>query len=159
MREPDSPWDEIMPLLWMGGHGWTDAAGEVRLAVVTGEFDLVISLIDQPGHGPDPGIEHRVGYIPDGPLRSDQIESVRDLAVAAADAVRQGRNTLVRCRSGYNRSGLVVAQTLMNLGHDSASAIRLIRERRSPHALHNEIFVAYLETGLDIAAMLAGLDS
>jgi protein-tyrosine phosphatase len=64
----------------------------------------------------------------------------------------------VRCQYGYNRSGLVIAQTLMELGMDAVSAIDLIRRRRSPWALHNLIFEQYLRTGLDIAALLTGLD-
>jgi protein-tyrosine phosphatase len=66
---------------------------------------------------------------------------------------------LVRCHVGYNRSGLVVAQALVELGHDSGSAVALVRQRRSPRALNNEVFVAYLRAGLDVAYLLAELDS
>lgn len=156
---PGAPWNEIRPDLWMGGHDWTDESGDVRFAVVTDEFDLVISLYTRAGSGPDPGVEHRVAEIPDGPLSADEIDQVRRLAVVAADAVRDGRPTLVRCHSGYNRSGLVVAQALIELGMDSAAAIALIRRQRSPRALNNQVFVDYLDTGLDIAYLLAGLDS
>lgn len=154
-----TPWDEIRPNLWMGGHDWTDASGEHRFAVVTDQFDLVISLYTRAGSGPDPGVEHEVVEIPDGPLSPDQIEHVRRLAVVAADAVRDGRTTLVRCHSGYNRSGLVVARALIELGLDSTAAVSLIRQRRSPLALNNKVFVDYLDTGLDIAYLLTGLDS
>jgi protein-tyrosine phosphatase len=143
----------------MGGHDWTDAAGQPRSAVVTDQFGLVISLYTRAGCGPDPGVEHRVAEIPDGPLLPDQIDDGRRLAVVAADAVRHGRITLVRCHWGDNRSGLVVAATLIELGLDSAAAVALIRQRRSPRALNNPVFVDYLDTGLDVAYLLAGLES
>lgn len=156
---PQSPWNEIVPGLWMGGHYWTDPSGELQLVIVGSEFDLVVSLFALPGHGPSAGVEHLVAEIPDDLLASSQISSVQELAKATAQAVRSGRATLVRCHSGYNRSGLVVAQTLVELGHDAASAIRLIREKRSPWALNNTIFQDYLTTGLDVAYLLTGLQS
>jgi protein-tyrosine phosphatase len=143
----------------MGGHGWTDSAGQDRAAVVTNQFDLVISLFTRDGHGPDPGVEHVVLELPDAPLASDQIDGARRLGALAADAVRQRRNTLVRCRSGMNRSGLVVGQALIELGLTAPRAITLIRRRRSRGALNNEVFVAYLNSGLDIASMLTSLES
>ena len=156
---PDAPWHQIRPRLWMGGHDWTDPAGEPRPAVVTDEFDLVISLFTRDGHGPGPGVEHLVFEIPDDTLLAAQIDGVRRLGAIAADAVRQGRETLVRCHVGYNRSGLVVAQALidLDLGLGTEDAIALIRERRSPRALNNEVFVAYLDSGLEIASLLSGL--
>lgn len=147
----EEPWTEIRPLLWMGGHEWIGPAGEPRQAVVTDEFDLVISLFARDGHGPGPGVEHLVFEIPDASLNSAQIDGARRLGAIAAEAVRQGRNTLVRCRAGYNRSGLVVGQALIDLGRSAPDAITLIRERRGSTALHNESFVAYLESGLDVA--------
>jgi hypothetical protein len=107
---PQAPWHEIRPLLWMGGHDWTDPAGDLRAAVATTEFDLVISLFTRDGHGPDPGVEHLIYEIPDAALLAEQLDGARRLGAIAAEAVLRGRNTLVRCHSGYNRSGLVVAR-------------------------------------------------
>ncbi len=53
----------------------------------------------------------------------------------------------------------MVAQALIELGADSADAVRRVRERRSPWALNNEVFLAYLETGLDTARLLGSLDA
>jgi protein-tyrosine phosphatase len=156
---PEHRWNEIRPHLWMGGHYWTGSAGELQLAVVKNQFDLVVSLHVEPGHGPAPGIEHRILEIPDKPLNADQIDQVRQLAVVVSAAIRNGRATLVRCYAGYNRSGLVIAQALVNLGMNIGDAIALIRRRRSPHALHNKTFEDYLRTGLDVAHLLTGLDS
>lgn len=154
---PENPWDEIVPGLWMGGHEFLGDSGELEVAVVRDEFDLVQSLLRLPGHGPDPGVEHHVWPIPDDPLDGTQLAGVIRLARAAADALETGRRVLVRCRHGYNRSGLVVAQALMQQGLGADEAIRLIRSRRSPWALHNELFVDYLRAGLPTARLLEEL--
>lgn len=146
-----------MPGLWMGGHEFRGRTGQLELAVVHDEFDLVQSLLRLPGHGPDPGVEHHVWPIPDGPLDGTQLAGVIRLAQAASDALDEGRTVLVRCYSGYNRSGLVVAHALVRRGHSAEEAIRLIRARRSPWALHNDLFVDYLRAGLPTARLLEEL--
>ncbi|MEU3460660.1 protein phosphatase [Streptomyces sp. NPDC006733] len=156
--EPQAPWNEILPGLWMGGHSWRDSQGEVHQAVVDREFALVISLFTRPGHGPAPGVEHRVAEIPDDPLTSAQLAVVHQLAQYTAQAIGEGQRTLVRCCAGFNRSGLLVGQALIEQGYAPATAIDLIRQRRSPWALNNGIFEEYLTTGLDLAILLADLD-
>ncbi|MER5528395.1 protein phosphatase [Streptomyces sp. NPDC002677] len=153
----DSPWSEVLPGLWMGGHEFRGRAGRLESAVVRDEFDLVQSLLRVPGHGPDTGVEHQVWPIPDGPLDGTQLAGVMRLARAASEALDAGRSVLVRCHSGYNRSGLVVAQALVHRGRTAEEAIRLVRARRSPWALHNELFVAYLRAGLSTARLLEEL--
>ncbi|MFI7503614.1 protein phosphatase [Streptomyces sp. NPDC049687] len=155
---PERPWDEIVPGLWMGGHEYQGASGQSVLAVVRDEFDLVQTLTRaRDGHGPDPHVVHHVWPIPDGPLDGTQLAGVIRLAQAAGDALDEGRSVLVRCYSGYNRSGLVVGHTLMRRGHSADESIRLIRSRRSPWALHNELFVEYLRAGLPTARLLEEL--
>ncbi|MFF4703618.1 protein-tyrosine phosphatase family protein [Streptomyces sp. NPDC001288] len=141
----------------MGGHEFRGQAGEPEPVVVRDEFDLVQSLLRLPGHGPDAGVEHQVWPIPDGPLDGTQLAGVMRLATAASEALDAGRSVLVRCWSGYNRSGLVVAQALVHRGRTAEEAIRLVRDRRSPWALHNELFVAYLRAGLSTARLLEEL--
>ncbi|MET9613809.1 hypothetical protein [Kitasatospora indigofera] len=65
----------------------------------------------------------------------------------------------MRCHSGYNRSGLVVVQALIELGQDPSSAIDLVRRQRSPWTLNNPAFQQYLSTGLDVACILTGLEA
>ncbi|MFD4576050.1 protein phosphatase [Streptomyces sp. NPDC058417] len=154
---PDTPWSEIVPGLWMGGHEFRGRAGQPEFAVVRDEFDLVQTLLRLPGHGPDRGVPHQVWPIPDGPLDGTQLAGVMRLAQAAGEALDEGRSVLVRCWHGYNRSGLVVAHALVRRGHSVDDAIGLIRSRRSPLALHNELFVAYLRTGLATARLLEEL--
>ncbi|MFB9593544.1 protein-tyrosine phosphatase family protein [Streptomyces racemochromogenes] len=158
MPDPDAPWNEITAGLWMGGHHWTDALGEGHAVVVGSEFELVISLFGRPGHGPDPGVEHLLAEMPDRPLTAGQLHTVHRLARTAARAVLAGRTVLVRCHSGYNRSGLVVAQALIELGWETTTAVETIRQNRSTMALNNRIFEEYLTTGLDVAQLLSGLD-
>jgi len=154
---PDRPWDEIVPGLWMGGCEFKGDSGQLEFAVVRGQFNLVQSLVRLPGHGPDPGVEHQVWPIPDGPLDGTQLAGVIRLAEAACAALEGGRTVLVRCGQGYNRSGIVVAHALMHRGMSADAAIRLIRARRSPWALHNELFVEYLRAGLATARLLEEL--
>ncbi|WP_328947639.1 hypothetical protein OG778_01630 [Streptomyces sp. NBC_00184] len=53
----------------------------------------------------------------------------------------------------------MVAQTLIELGQNSTTAIALIRQKRSPWALNNQTFEQYLNTGIDIAYLLTGLET
>ncbi|MEW2358105.1 hypothetical protein [Spirillospora sp. NPDC029432] len=153
--DADEPWNEIIPGLWMGGHVY----GGGTQAIVRDEFDVVLSLYGRDGHGPDEHVEHHYAPMPDGPLDPDQISAVCRLADIAAEAVRDGRTVLSRCHSGYNRSGLVTAQALIAMGYPVGDAIFLIRYRRSRWALNNPLFVDYLESGLDVARLLTGLES
>ncbi|GGW38546.1 protein phosphatase [Streptomyces caelestis] len=157
MPAPESPWNEVVPGLWMGGHEYAGALGHQEYAVVRDEFDVVQTLLRLPGHGPDPDVPHHVWPIPDGPLDGTQLAGVIRLAEAACEALDAGRAVLVRCYHGYNRSGLVVAHALIRRGSSADAAIRLIRDRRSPWALHNELFVEYLRAGLATARLLEEL--
>ncbi|MGW2029770.1 protein-tyrosine phosphatase family protein [Streptomyces sp. NPDC001811] len=154
---PDSPWSEVVPGLWMGGHEFRGGSGRLEFAVVRDEFDVVQSLLRLPGYGPDPGVEHHVWPIPDGPLDGTQLAGVIRLARAANEALDAGRRVLVRCYHGYNRSGLVIAHALVQRGGSADQAIRLIRARRSAWALHNELFVEYLRAGLPTVRLLEEL--
>jgi hypothetical protein len=154
---PDSPWSEIVSGLWMGGLEFRGRLGRPESAVVRDEFDLVQSLLRSSGHGPGPGVEHHVWPVPDGPLDGTQLAGVIRLAQAACEALDAGRRVLVRSRHGYNRAGLVVAHALVQRGRSAEEAIRQVRARRSPWALHNSLFVDYLLAGLPTARMLEEL--
>ena len=157
MNRVDSPWDEIVPSLWMGGHEYVDREGLWTPAVVGLEFDVVYSLYQREGYGPAFGVEDHFLDIPDELLTAEQILGVFRLAAAVTFHWNAGRTVLVRCRSGLNRSGLVIAQALINNGRTAEAAVELIRARRSPRALNNQLFVDYLTTGLDLSAQLTAL--
>jgi protein-tyrosine phosphatase len=57
-----------------------------------------------------------------------------------ADRLRNGGRVLTTCQQGRNRSGLVNAFTLINLGWTADQAIQQIQERR-PNALTNTHFI------------------
>lgn len=138
-------WNEIIPNLYQGGQyraGRTMLDQRVR---VTDEFDAVYSLFwENDRNGPDRGIFHEHYQIPDGELTEHQLFQVKVFALGVVDSVDSGLRTLVRCQAGYNRSGLVVAFALMELGYGRQEAIDLIREKRSPWALCNQHFVGYI---------------
>jgi len=67
-------------------------------------------------------------------------------AFAASRAVARiyrtgGFRILVTCAQGRNRSGLVVALALLELGASPKDAIGAVRQARGPHALSNAWFV------------------
>ena len=138
----DDPWNEVVPGLWQGGH---DVRSQRRSAcVVADEFDLVVSLVNRSGYGPAEGVEHHVLRMADAGVDAGIAARVDELSSLLAEAVGAGRRVLVRCSGGLNRSGLVVASTLVRLGHDPDDAIGLVRRARGPWALTNPAFVAHL---------------
>jgi protein-tyrosine phosphatase len=80
----------------------------------------------------------------------DPVDSkVREVAAFVASLVRSGRRVLVHCTEGLNRSGIVVARALVELGWGPAEAIERVRTQRGLTkdgfpALSNERFVAWL---------------
>jgi hypothetical protein len=125
----------------IGGHLYRAPSGDVVPAVVEDEFDLVVSLCRRDGHGPAAGIADHVREVPDAALTAPQLADVCELAEIAAAAVRDRQKVLVRCHSGFNRSGLVVVQALGHLGYGVEDAIFLVRYLRSRCALNNDLFV------------------
>lgn len=131
------PWSEIIPGLWMGG--------DERSPV--GEFDHVVSLCPW-GEECTPGPPGQTEwFIADAEVPDDADERVWEIAREVSDRLERGQDILVRCQMGINRSGLIVAATLMTRGWDADDAITRIRERRDPMALSNTFFTHWLTTG------------
>jgi protein-tyrosine phosphatase len=141
----------------MGGHDRTDHEGFVVPVVVEREFDVVYSLYRAADHGPSGGVDDHYLGIPDGMLTAEQLRDVYRFAAAATLSWHSGRKVLIRCQAGLNRSGLVLAQVLVNNGSPAEEAVELIRTRRSHQAFHNQSFVDYLTTGLLLSAQLSAL--
>jgi Dual specificity phosphatase, catalytic domain len=57
---------------------------------------------------------------------------VRDVAAFVASLVGSGRKVLVHCTEGLNRSGVVIARALMEMGQSAPEAIELVRRGRGP---------------------------
>lgn len=80
------------------------------------------------------------------PLSAERTRLAFRTAVEVAHAYLRGERIVVTCQAGLNRSGLVVALALLELGVDSTTAIHRIRMARpptasSPGALCNPHFV------------------
>lgn len=69
--------------------------------------------------------------------------SERETAARGA-RVRRGETVLVTCRQGRNRSGLVTACAMVDLGYSPREAIRMVRAARGPDALSNPYFVSLI---------------
>src|SRR6266540_1999754 len=94
---------------------------------------------------------------------SDEVDpKVRELAVFIASLVTSGRRVLVHCTEGLNRSGVVAARALMEMGLTASDAIDLVRRQRGPSvdglpALGNDAFVDWLQGEGHQACARAGL--
>ena len=149
---PDDAWwpeyapDEILPGLWQGGTEDDDVVGRPKPAGHYGRchpFDLVVTLYADAQPVPWEVEELRFGF-PDSSLTPRAIERAVALSAHAHSRWQSGARVLVRCQAGVNRSGLVMALTLMRHGLSAVDAIGLIRERRGPAALSNRHFVRWL---------------
>ena len=73
------------------------------------------------------------------------MKSVAAVAQEAAEEILDGGKVLITCNMGLNRSGLLVALTLLYLGVGASNAIRLVRRARGPDALCNKRFVEVIK--------------
>lgn len=128
-----APWSEIVPGLWQGG----DARSPID------EFDHVVSLCPW-GNEVTPGPAGQTEwFIADGPVPHPE-SRIWELAREISDRLDRGETVLVRCQMGINRSGLIVAATLLLRGWTVEEAFARIRARRDPLALSNPEFVGWL---------------
>jgi hypothetical protein len=130
----DTP-SEIVPGLWMSGS---------RAALAEGRFDRVLTLCaERNEHVAVPSGSVALAWrIPDAQL--DEPEGVRAWARRISAWIDEGETVLVRCAAGLNRSGLVIARTLIERGMAPHDAVMLVRERRRADALNNPWFVDWL---------------
>lgn len=139
-----TPWDEVHPGLYVGGHALADVDGWTLPVVVRDEFDVVLSLYAQDGHGPDDDVEHHYHRMADADLLGNDAVQVARLAQLAAARVQEGKTVLVRCQAGLNRSSLVAALTMVELGLSPQDAIDRIRAGRHVNCLFNRSFVEHV---------------
>lgn len=74
-------------------------------------------------------------------LTAKELARVRRVARWVADKVRRRLVVLCSCHLGLNRSGLVAALAMRQLGVSAAEAIRIIKGTRGPMALSNPYFL------------------
>jgi protein-tyrosine phosphatase len=71
-------------------------------------------------------------------------DTVRATARYISGLMEAGHRVLIHCHSGLNRASLLSGRTLIRRGMDPKEAVDLIRKRRSPDVLHNEVFERWL---------------
>lgn len=147
---PEATPHMILPGLFQGGTEDHDVVWEGAAQRLRGSypFDVVVTLYADANPVPWGVEEFRFGFY-DAALEQSDAGRVIELARMAYARWVRGQRVLVRCQAGINRSGLVTALILMMSGMNAESAIKLIRERRSPHVLSNAYFEQWL---LDEAA-------
>ena len=137
---------EILPGLWMGGiadDGYVgDALGDDHYAFDS-PYEIIVTLYGDAQPAPWGVIELRYGF-PDDELEPDWALRCVALADFAYVNWRSGREVLVRCERGINRSGLVTALILMRDARSAEEAVALLRERRGQAVLINTSFERWL---------------
>lgn len=132
--------DEIFPGLWMSGtpDKWLPDVERFDLVVTAWKNAPVV----------DSTMEFRV-HFPDSPVLTPKTKDrIREAVQATANAVIDGRQVLVRCQAGMNRSGLIVGLTLRELGLEGYEAVNLIRTQRWHQCLRNPVFEHYVQKGM-----------
>lgn len=125
----------IIGNLWMGGC-------PVRTAPE--EFRFIVSLYPWEPYKLTKFQVRTEAYLQDILTVPDE-ERLYTLARCVNEYKLQGV-TLVHCQAGLNRSGLVLALALIEEGMKAAEAISLLRVKRSPAVLCNQIFEKWLLT-------------
>ena len=113
-------------------------------------FDVLVLSAEeyQPSSKSFPGV--RVIHFPLGDdhhhWSGRELAELDRLSSWLAESVRRRKRVLVTCQMGLNRSGLIVAATLMKLvSATPLGAVSLIRRCRDPLALSNPTFVMLLQ--------------
>lgn len=131
---PAEPWTEIAYNLYQGSS---------YEAPRREDFDAVLTLYKRATPVED-GVKHREWFFDDANHLPDLAELGEAVHWVRSQWLEHDRRVLVRCQAGLNRSGLVVATVLAQVGGDTDEVIRLIRERRSPWALCNPTFEQFI---------------
>lgn len=122
--------------LWQGGC--------IQGIKLPEDFDFVLSLYpwEQYDLGEDTERTEITMY--------DSIDQATDqaleLAKTVATQVSEGYKVLVHCQAGLNRSGLITALALIELGSTPSEAIDLLREQRCSEVLCNASFEAFVRS-------------
>ena len=126
--------------LWQGGNRdiWTAASRGVKVVILAAEQVQPDKLPGAPLILRSPLRD--IGSMEPGELARTKSEA-RRLSDAAAAFLRTGVTVLSSCVSGFNRSGMISALTLVKLGLTPDAAIEQVRKTRSEYAaLCNDLF-------------------
>lgn len=145
-QKNDALWSEILPGLWQGGtddNDWMEAKVYGKPFIDPTDFDTVVTLFADARPVGWFVRELRYGFW-DHDMRDFDPTDLFDLVKLAHADWKRGKQVLVRCQAGWNRSGLVMALILIREGYKPEHAIELIRARRSSFALCNRDFARWL---------------
>ena len=149
---PRALWSEVLPGLWQGGTDDDDVVNRSarRPGVTLSDFGFVATLYASANPVDWFVIEMRFG-IYDSDMADFDAADLLDIVAVTHRQWKAGKQVLVRCQAGLNRSGLVMALVLIREGYSADDAIDLIRQRRGSSALCNRRFVAWLrETDIEL---------
>ena len=124
---------------------WIGSKPKTGRVVADSGFDLLVLCAEeyQPPARAFPGVEVIHAPFDDndqyGPLPNEK-KIAKHAASQVASSLRDGRNVLVTCYAGRNRSGLVCGLALVENGLDPIQTLQLIWARRD-FALTNQRFV------------------
>jgi hypothetical protein len=133
---PVEPYTEVIP-------GLTQASAAHPPAEMLSMFDVLIDVGGRDRWVGDPDPRYTFHPLDDVPFIVDA-EMIHTVGERIASLVSEGKHVAVNCLSGVNRSGLLVARALVELGSTPEEAIEAVRTARGPMALSNEHFVRFL---------------
>jgi hypothetical protein len=133
---PVEPYTEVI-------RGLTQASAAHSPAEMLSMFDVLIDVGGRDRWDGDPDPRYSFHPLDDVPFIVDA-EMIHIVGERIASLVRDRKHVAVNCLSGVNRSGLLVARALVELGYTPEEAIETVRTARGPMALSNQHFVRFL---------------
>ncbi len=115
----------VAPLLWIGSKPTAEACKH---------FDTVVLCAQELQHIKLPGCHVVHAPLDDSgpPPTKREVRTALSAGRTVHRRLKQGKNVLVTCQMGVNRSSLVAAIALLLDGMPADKAIRLIRRKRHP---------------------------
>jgi hypothetical protein len=133
---PVEPYTEVIP-------GLVQASAAHSPAEMLSMFDVLIDVGGRDRWEGDPDPRYSFHPLDDVPFIVDA-EMIHSVGERIASLVREGKHVAVNCLSGVNRSGLLIARALLELGYSPEEAIEAVRTARGPMALSNQHFLRFL---------------
>ena len=133
---PDEPYSEVIPGLFQANAALSPTA-------MLSLFDVLIDVGGRDRWVGDPDPRYSFHPLEDAPHIAD-VEMIHELGERVASLVADGKHVAVNCLGGVNRSGLLIARALVELGSTPEEAIAAVRTARGPMALGNPRFVRFL---------------
>lgn len=142
---PKELWTEVYPNLFMGGTDEDDIVGkpEIEPRITKQDFDTVVTL-----HAWSNPVDWHVRefrqHFEDGSITEFNESELKFLVDFVNYELDAGKNVLIRCLSGLNRSGLLTTMVLMSRGYSALETINHLRKTRSTLVLCNKEYENWL---------------